>query len=156
LHVTGTARATTGFSANDGTAGSPAFYFTNEASTGSWRPTHWDKFAFSSTGTEKMRLTSTGLGIGTTAPAATLSIGTGATNKLNISGTDGDVTFTAYSGIYHFPGCECSKCPMIQMFASGTTNTDRMIFSHSSAFPTYGLQYSDQQINLISFRTERT
>lgn len=33
--------------------------------------------------------------------------------------------------------------PMIRMFASGSTNGDRMVLAHSSSFPNWGLQYQD-------------
>ena len=80
------------------------------------------------------------LGIGTTTPSSTFAIGA---NKLNASGADGDLSFSDDLGSITFAVADVTNSPMIQMFASGTNNGDRMVVAHSSAFPTWGLQYQD-------------
>lgn len=42
-----------------------------------------------------------------------------------------------------FPPTTRANAPMIEMFASGTQNSDRMVLAHSPAFPDWGLMYRD-------------
>jgi hypothetical protein len=49
----------------------------------------------------------------------------------------------SFIGNTFFNGDPNATTPMIYMFKSGTTNTDKMVIAHSPSFPTYGLQYSD-------------
>ncbi len=51
--------------------------------------------------------------------------------------------FSAQTQGITFSATTSTNVPMIQMFASGTTNADRMVIAHSAAFPTWGLQYQD-------------
>jgi hypothetical protein len=46
-------------------------------------------------------------------------------------------------GSISFPAVTGSPVPMITMFASGTSNADRMVIAHSSAYTNWGLQYQD-------------
>ncbi|MDX2248181.1 MAG: tail fiber domain-containing protein [Bacteroidia bacterium] len=81
------------------------------------------------------------VGIGDATPAATLTVGDG--DKFQVIGTDGDVVFTDDNASIRFPATAIPNSPMISMFASGTQNADRMVISHSSSFPTWGLEYKD-------------
>ena len=72
------------------------------------------------------------VGVGTTSPPASLTVG--AENQFQVAGTEGDVTFTDDLASITFPETEASNAPMIQMFASGWMNADRMMIAHS---PTY-------------------
>ncbi len=90
---------------------------------------------------ERMRVSAAGnVGIGTTAPSSTLTVGT---NKFLVDGADGDVTFTDDHGTITFPPAGSGNKPMIQMFASGTTNSSRMVIAHSPNYNDWGLQYQD-------------
>ena len=64
LHVVGSARATTGFSANDGTAGSPSFYFTADTDTGIFREGA-NAICVSTAGVTRMRIANQNIGINT-------------------------------------------------------------------------------------------
>jgi hypothetical protein len=76
LDVTGNVRASTGFLANDGSAGTPSVRFTNSPTTGIYRQAA-DAIGISTTGVERIRVTSGGnVGIGLTAdPAEKLEVG---------------------------------------------------------------------------------
>lgn len=65
--------------------------------------------------------------------------------------TDIKYTSAAY-GITFATGSPRAPRPMIYMFSTGTTNADRMVIAHSSAYPTYGLQYQDlsDKFNFLS------
>ena len=95
--------------------------------------------------------TNTGhVGIGDSTPAATLTIGNG--DKVQFSGVQGDVLFTDDLASITFPACDATNSPMMQMFASGTGNGDRMVLAHSPGFPTWGLEYEDavDRFNFLS------
>lgn len=55
----------------------------------------------------------------------------------------GDMEFTSDTTSLTFPSTAGSNQPMIEMFASGTSNADRMVIGHSQGFPNYGLEYRD-------------
>jgi hypothetical protein len=76
LDVTGNVRTSTGFLANDGSAGTPSVRFTNSPTTGIYRQAA-DAIGISTTGVERIRVTSGGnVGIGLTAdPAEKLEVG---------------------------------------------------------------------------------
>jgi hypothetical protein len=87
------------------------------------------------------------VGIGTTAPLVNLHVqgALGVASQIfghDIElGTDDDtITFSASSG---------TNAPMIQMFASGITNADRMVIAHSPGAPTYGLSYEDDDDKFV-------
>ena len=54
-----------------------------------------------------------------------------------------------------FPATAGANAPMMEMFSSGTGNADRMVIAHSSAYPTWGLQYQDSsdKFNFLSSGT---
>lgn len=89
------------------------------------------------------------VGIGDQTPAATFTVGNG--DKFQVHGTNGDVVFTDDLGGITFSAVGGSNQPMIQMFASGTANANRMVIAHSSAFADWGMQYldSDDKFNFI-------
>ena len=100
------------------------------------------------------------VGLGLSAPTATLSVGSmsGAVSnvKFTVAGADGDATFLDPLGSITFPAISAnSTTPMINMFASGTMNKKRMILQHSPSFGTWGLQYEDSldQFNFIGSGT---
>ena len=72
------------------------------------------------------------VGVGTTSPLASLTVG--AENQFQVAGAEGDVTFTDDLASITFPATTAPNAPMIQMFASGTHNADRMVIAHSPAF----------------------
>lgn len=76
------------------------------------------------------------VGIGTNAPLSPLHVAGNLTLAGNLNFTEGTQSIQ-----FANPGTE--PAPMMYLFESGTTNTDRMIFSHSPSFPTWGLQYKD-------------
>lgn len=80
------------------------------------------------------------VGIGTNSASTAFAVGQ---NKFNVASDDGDLTFSDQLGSITFPVVSGANAPMIQMFASGTSNLDRMVIAHSSGFSTYGLQYQD-------------
>lgn len=56
-----------------------------------------------------------------------------------------NLSFSNIANSIQFPAVGAAAPPMMYMFASGTTNTDRMVIGHSPGFPTYGLEYQDSQ-----------
>lgn len=167
---------------------------TNPAILGTTTPT---SISVRTSGAERMFLTSSGnIGIGTTAPAARLTInvpsgivpfraivsgstklmvhtngavsvgsptqpaapnglfvngfaglGTSApVDRLHVVGSqtlDGNLKFVNDQQSIRFANPTGSPAAMMYMLASGTTNLNRMVLSHSPAFPTWGLQYID-------------
>ncbi|MEZ4775813.1 MAG: tail fiber domain-containing protein [Bacteroidia bacterium] len=81
------------------------------------------------------------VGIGDASPLSTFTVGNG--DKFQVSGTDGDITFTDDDASIRFPATAAPNSPMIYMFASGTANADRMVIAHSPGFPTWGMEYKD-------------
>lgn len=86
-----------------------------------------------------LAVTAQNVGVNTNSPDSTLSI----TNKLLIGGSQGDVVFTDDEGSIQFPATTAPNESMIYMFSSGFSNADRMVISHSPAFPDWGLRYRD-------------
>lgn len=81
------------------------------------------------------------VGIGDATPDNTFTVGDG--DKFQVDGTNGDVIFTDDQASITFPATNGTPTPMIQMFGSGSNNSDRMVLAHSSTFANYGLQYQD-------------
>lgn len=81
------------------------------------------------------------VGIGETTPLSALTVGAG--DKFQVSGTDGDLTFTDDEASIRFPATVGANSPMLYMFSSGTANADRMVIAHSPGFPTWGIEYKD-------------
>lgn len=79
------------------------------------------------------------VGIQTVNPDSTLSI----QNKVEIGGSQGDILFTDDEGSITFPTTTAPNSPMIHLFNGGTSNANRMVLSHSPAYPTWGLEYQD-------------
>jgi len=136
----------------DGAGGWPFYGYANSGGGGMW--TYYDGTA------EKWhvnmggnRLTVDGsngnVGIGDTTPAATLTVGNG--DKFQVNGSQGDVGFVDDQASITFPATDAINSPMVHMFASGTTNGDRMVIAHSPSFPTWGVQYQDNgdQFNFL-------
>ncbi|MCW5933599.1 MAG: hypothetical protein KIT45_04760 [Fimbriimonadia bacterium] len=63
--------------------------------------------------------------------------------KFSVNVSDGDMIFTDPQGSITFPATTAENAPMIQMFASGASNANRMVIAHSSTFSNWGLQYRD-------------
>ena len=87
------------------------------------------------------------VGIGTTSPLVRLHV-EGALGVMSqffahdvVMGTDEDTL--------QFPAASGTNAPMIQMFASGINNADRMVLSHSPGAPTYGLLYEDDDDRFV-------
>jgi hypothetical protein len=91
------------------------------------------------------------VGIGTTSPGALLEVA-GGDVKLG-----GNLNFATDANSIHFANPGASPASMMYMFASGTTNTPRMVISHSPSFPDWGLQYVDttDQFNFLAGGTNR-
>lgn len=86
------------------------------------------------------------VGIGTASPVATaaLTLGNGTVNKVQIMSADGDILMLDAAGSLTFPAITAtSAVPMINMFATGTTNKKRMVLQHSPTYTNWGLQYED-------------
>ncbi len=97
-----------------------------------------DQFDFIGSGASRLsvNLSSGFVGVGTAAPSS----------ALHVIGTEtlaGNLNFTNSNQSIQFPTPTANPAPMIYMFASGTTNTKRMVIAHSSAYPTWGLRYAD-------------
>jgi hypothetical protein len=71
--------------------------------------------------------------------------------------TTGNFNFNNSTQSIQFANPSATPAPMIYMFSSGTTNTSRMVVAHSSAYPTWGLQYSDasDQFDFLGAGTSR-
>ncbi len=89
------------------------------------------------------------VGVGDASPASTLTVGNG--DKFQVSGTQGDVTFTDDEATIQFPATTNPNSPMISMFSSGTQNADRMVISHSPNYSKWGIEYRDTS-DVIYFR----
>ena len=63
----------------------------------------------------------------------------------------GNVGFSDPATSLTFPATGGANTPMIQMFASGTKNADRMVIAHSGALSNWGLQYQNasHQFNFL-------
>jgi hypothetical protein len=94
-------------------------------------------FLYSPATGDIMTITGNGfVGIGTTSP----------TQKLHVVGNQilaGNLSFTSSLQSIQFANPGASSNPMMYLFSSGTSNTPRMILGHSTAYPTWGLQYTD-------------
>jgi hypothetical protein len=99
---------------------------------------------FRTSNVNRMTISSTGnIGLGITTPTNIFTIGNVGLEKFNISSINGSMNFLDDQASITFPIAGPIAKPMIHMFASGTTNSSRMVIAHSSAFPNYGLQYED-------------
>jgi hypothetical protein len=76
------------------------------------------------------------VGIGTASPAATLDVNGNTILRGNIS-FDDDIRSII------FPPTTAPNEPMIYMFSSGTSNSDRMVIAHSPSYSNWGIQYRD-------------
>ncbi len=83
------------------------------------------------------------VGIGDLTPAAKLTVGNG--DKFQVSGADGDLTFTDDQASIIFSATDATNAPMMSMFATGSINGPRMVIAHSPAFTDFGLQYDDSE-----------
>ena len=71
--------------------------------------------------------------------------------------TTGNFNFNNSTQSIQFANPSATPAPMIYMFSSGTTNTNRMVVAHSPSYPTWGLQYSDvgDQFDFLGAGTSR-
>ncbi len=60
-----------------------------------------------------------------------------------VNNFSGDISLLDATKSITFPPTGGANAPMMQMFASGTQNADRMVIAHSPSFSTWGLQYQD-------------
>lgn len=91
------------------------------------------------------------VGIGTTAPVSLLDVEGG-----NVT-LGGNLNFTTGTQSIQFGVPGATPNSMMYMFPSGTTNTPRMLVSHSPSFPDWGLQYVDtsDQFNFLGAGSSR-
>ena len=99
--VNGSAYINNGIYLPDGSASSPILSFDSDSNVGLFRPAA-DTLGFTTGGSEIMRLTSTGLGIGTTSPTGKLNIVSGSSGSYLVNldyndGTDGGGFFQSGS-----------------------------------------------------------
>ncbi|MBL7942427.1 MAG: hypothetical protein JNM00_06660 [Flavobacteriales bacterium] len=66
-------------------------------------------------------------------------------------GQDGDLIISDDEMSITYGNTTGANAPMIQMFASGTSNADRMVIGHSASNPLLGVHYSDSN-DKFSFR----
>jgi len=92
------------------------------------------------------------VGIGINTPSNIFSIGNGTLEKFNINSSNGSINFLDDQATITFPDPSATPKPMIHMFASGTSNSNRMVIAHSSSFSNWGLQYDDinDRFNFLS------
>jgi hypothetical protein len=109
-----------------GVANKVAFWNSTGAALATNTNFHWDDV-------------NTRLGLQTAAPSQTFSVA----EKFLVDGTSGSASFTDPTGSIKFPNVTGTPNPMMYMFASGASNSDRMVIAHSLTSPTYGLQYKD-------------
>ncbi len=111
-----------------------------------------DQFDFVGSGASRLsiNLSNGFIGIGTATPSS----------ALHVVGTEtlaGSLKFTNSNQSIQFATPAANPAPMMYMFASGTTNTKRMVIAHSSAYPTWGLRYADStdQFDFVAGGTSR-
>lgn len=80
--------------------------------------------------------------LGTT-DAVALRFRTNNTERLSIDVNGNILVPTDQQTLRFSATTNTSNRPMIQMFTSGTQNSDRMVLSHSPSFPTWGIEYKD-------------
>jgi hypothetical protein len=105
--------------------------------------------AWESSGSNIYRLTGN-VGIGTATPPSTFTVGSG--NKFQVQGNTGSIVLNDPMASLRFPATASTNAPMIQMFSAGTQNNTRMVISHSSGFPLWGLEYNDT-LDVFHFRS---
>ncbi|MFO0837959.1 MAG: hypothetical protein U1D55_05485 [Phycisphaerae bacterium] len=61
----------------------------------------------------------------------------------------GDLTMAGDDSTIRFGDTVAPNSPMIEMFTSSTTNSDRTVIAHSAAFPNWGLSYRDSSDTFV-------
>jgi hypothetical protein len=89
------------------------------------------------------------VGIGTTTPTAKLDVNGNTILRGNIS-FDDDIRSII------FPPTTAPNEPMVYMFSSGTSNSDRMVIAHSPSFSDWGFQYRDSDDSIHFLRAGAT
>ena len=89
------------------------------------------------------------VGIGTASPAAKLDVNGNTILRGNIS-FDDDIRSII------FPPTTAPNEPMIYMFSSGTSNSDRMVIAHSPFYSNWGIQYRDSDDSIHFLRSGAT
>ncbi len=74
------------------------------------------------------------------------------TPVLTVDLQNSDLLFGDDGGSIRFPDVSGPSSPMIEMFAAGTSNADRMVIAHSPGFPDWGLKYEDAE-DRFAFQT---
>ena len=69
--------------------------------------------------------------------------------NLDVATVGDDINFTSDQTSITFPATNGTPSSMIYMFDSGSSNVDRMVLSHSSAHPGWGLEYEDATDSFI-------
>ncbi|MDT0555334.1 beta strand repeat-containing protein [Patiriisocius hiemis] len=64
-------------------------------------------------------------------------------NQLDVATAGDNINFTSDQTSITFPATTGTPSSMMYLFESGTSNTDRMVFSQSSLFENWGLMYRD-------------
>lgn len=63
--------------------------------------------------------------------------------NLDVATSGDDINFTSDQTSITFPASVGAPSPMINMFSSGTLNSNRMVLAHSPTITNYGLEYED-------------
>lgn len=82
-------------------------------------------------------------GVGNVSWADSNSFWTRSGTHLDVATAGDDISFASDQTSIFFPASAGSPSPMMYMFTSGTSNSDRMLFSQSPAFDNWGLMYRD-------------
>jgi len=102
------------------------------------------------TGLNAANLAGTVLDARLSANVALRAGGNNFTSNQSLSG--GNLSFGDATSSLQFPAVSGASAPMINLFAGGTANSNRMVLAHSPTYANWGLQYQDvnDQFNFLS------